>query len=173
MATQSNSLKDVIFSDLERELTVTRTVLDRLPEAHYEWKPHEKSMSLGRLATHVADMPDWIRGTLAADELDAANAPRSPAQINKSQLLERFDKNVAAMRQAVANFDMAKWDRPWTMRQGDHIIVTKPRPIVYRIWCINHMIHHRAQLALYLRLLNVPVPTIYFNTADDPQFVFE
>jgi len=174
MNTPIPSLKDVIFGDLERETAVTRKVLERLPEAHFDWKPHEKSMSLERLALHVADMPDWIRASVAADELDAASAPRPPAKLeNLAQLLERFDRNVVAMRQAVERFDVANWNHPWTMRQGEQVIVTKPRPIVYRVWCINHMIHHRAQLCLYLRLLNVPVPTVYFNTADDPQFVFE
>ena len=167
-------LKDVIFGDLEREIAVTRKVLERLPAEHFNWRPHEKSMTLGRLAIHVADMPDWIRGTLAADEMDAASAPRPPEKLTDSaELLARFDRNVAAMREAVARFDVANWERTWTMRQGAHVIVTQPRPIVYRVWSVNHMIHHRGQLCLYLRLLNVPVPTVYFNTADDPNWVFE
>jgi uncharacterized damage-inducible protein DinB len=172
--TASASLKDVIFGDLEREIAVTRTVLERLPARHFDWRPHEKSMTLGQLAVHVADMPDWIRASLAGDELDAANAPRPPEKLkDNAELLARFDKNVAAMREAVANFDVANWDRTWTMRQGQQVFVTRPRPIVYRVWSVNHMIHHRGQLCLYLRLLNVPVPTVYFNTADDPTWVFE
>lgn len=167
-------LKDVIFTDLEREIAVTRKVLERLPAEHFHWRPHEKSMTLGRLAIHVADMPDWIRASLAADELDAANAPRPPATLkDNAELLARFDKNVTAMREAVARFDVANWERTWTMRQGAQVFVARPRPIVYRVWSLNHLIHHRGQLCLYLRLLNVPVPTVYFNTADDPTWVFE
>jgi hypothetical protein len=118
----ATSLKDVSFGDLEREIAVTRNVLERLPAAQFDWRPHEKSMTLGRLAIHVADMPDWIRATLAADELDAANAPRPPEKLaDSAELLARFDRNVAAMREAVARFDVANWERPWTMRQGARV----------------------------------------------------
>jgi uncharacterized damage-inducible protein DinB len=174
MESNSSSLKNTVFSDLERELTVTRTVLEWLPEKHYEWKPHEKSMSLGQLALHVATLPDWIRVTIDQDELDVATAPRPPAVVGtRAELLERFDRNVAVLREAVARFEVANWDRPWTMRRGEVVMVTRPRPMVYRVWCLNHLIHHRGQLCVYLRLLNVPVPTVYFNTADDPNWVFD
>jgi uncharacterized damage-inducible protein DinB len=174
MGCDAPSLKEIVFGDLERELAVTRTVLERLPQEHYGWKPHEKSMSLGRLALHVADLPDWIRLAIAQDELDAADAPPPPEELqDRKVLLARFDRNVAALREAVARFDVADLNRPWTMRSGPQVLVTRPRATVYRVWCVNHMIHHRAQLCLYLRLLNVPVPTMYFNTADDPTWVFE
>ena len=170
----SAELKQAIFVDLEREVAVTRKVLERLPEDRFDWRPHARSMTLGELGIHVADIPDWIRATLAADELDAANAPRPPAKLGGSaELLARFDRNVAAMRDAAGRFDPANWDRPWTMRNGGQVVVTRPRPVVYRVWSVNHMIHHRGQLCLYLRLLDVPVPTVYFNTADDPAWVFE
>jgi len=168
------NLKEIAFADLERELAVTRTVLDRLPPEKYDWKPHEKSMSLGKLALHVAELPAWITVTLAQDELDAATAPRPPAQVKeRAELLARFDENVRLMRQAVAQFDPANFHRPWSMRHGKEIMVTRPKSMIYRVWCINHLIHHRGQLCLYLRLLNVPVPTVYFNTADDPTWVFD
>ncbi|HTV48239.1 MAG TPA: DinB family protein [Phycisphaerae bacterium] len=166
--------KEIEFSDLERELTVTRPVLARLPEEHYDWKPHEKSMNLGQLALHVAELPEWTRVTLDQDELDAANAPRPPQKLtSRKELLERFDKHVAGLRKAVERFDMANINKPWTMRRGGEVMVSRPRQIVYRIWCVNHMIHHRGQLCVYLRLLNVPVPTVYFNSADDPTWIFE
>jgi len=166
--------KDIAFGDLERELAVTRKVLERLPIEHYGWRPHEKSMRLGNLALHVADLPAWATEAIAADELDAANAPRPPKELtSRKELLDRFDQNVVKLRKAVADFDMAGFEKPWTMRQGEQVIVTKARSVVYRIWSINHMIHHRAQLCLYLRLLDVPVPTVYFNTSDDPTWVFE
>jgi uncharacterized damage-inducible protein DinB len=174
MNSNSPSPKEIAFNDLDRELTFTRKVLDRLPQEHFKWKAHEKSMSLGQLATHVATLPDWIRVTIAADELDAASAPRPPAELkDRNHLLEIFDAHVTALRPVVEQFDMAKWNHPWSMRRGQQVMVTRPRSYVYRIWCLNHMIHHRAQLCVYLRLLNVPVPTVYFNTADDPTWVFE
>lgn len=174
MSAEAISLKEIAFGDLERELGVTRRVLEALPEGKFEWTPHEKSMTVARLASHVADLPDWIRLALAQDELDmAAMPPPPPPSPNRQELLERFDRHVAALREAVARFDMANFNKPWSMRQGQEIVVTRPRATVYRVWCLNHMIHHRAQLCLYLRLLNVPVPTVYFNTADDPAWVFE
>jgi uncharacterized damage-inducible protein DinB len=171
---ETPTLKEIAFGDLERELAVTRAVLDRLPPEQYGWKPHEKSMSLGKLALHVAELPAWIAVTLAQDESDAASAPRPPAEVkDKAELLARFDENVRQMREAVARFNPADFRRPWSMRNGEEIMVTRPRSMVYRVWCINHLIHHRAQLCLYLRLLNIPVPTVYFNTADDPTWVFD
>ncbi len=168
------TLKEIAFGDLERELKVTRAVLDRLPPEHYAWKPHEKSMTLGKLALHVTDLPDWMRVTIAQDELDAATAPRSPAELkDRAELLARFDRHAAALREAVDQFDIANLNKPWSMRNGQKVMVTRPRAMVYRVWCLNHMIHHRAQLCLYLRLLNVPVPAVYFNSADEPNWVFE
>jgi uncharacterized damage-inducible protein DinB len=173
MTSESSSKNHVAFVDLERELGVTRTLLERLPEEHYGWKPHEKSMTLGRLASHVADLPGWMRVTIAEDELDFATSPRPPQPpTTREELLARFDKNAAAAREAVARFDPASLRREWTLRNGQQVLTTRPKDYVYRVWCMNHLIHHRAQLCLYLRLLNVPVPTVYFNTADDPSWVF-
>jgi uncharacterized damage-inducible protein DinB len=174
MSADAFSLKDVAFGDLERELTVTRRVLEALPEDKFGWTPHEKSMTVARLGTHVADLPEWIQMTLAKDELDiAAMPPPPPPSANRKELLERFDRHVAALHETVARFDMVDFNKPWSMRQGQQVMVTRPRATVYRVWCLNHMIHHRAQLCLYLRLLNIPVPTVYFNTADDPSWVFD
>jgi uncharacterized damage-inducible protein DinB len=170
----SSLAAEAAFGDFEREMRVTRAVLQSLPETHYGWKPHEKSMTLGKLALHVADLPGWVAAAIGQDELDAASAPRSPAELkSRPDLLDRFDRNAAEARAAIEKFDLSKLTAPWTMRNGEHVLVTRPRLMVYRIWCVNHLIHHRAQLCLYLRLLNVPVPTVYFNTADDPNWVFD
>jgi uncharacterized damage-inducible protein DinB len=167
-------LKALLFADLDRELAVTRTLLAALPADHFPWKPHEKSMSLMTLALHVATLPGWLRDALKADTLDFADAPRPPASVaSTAELLTLFDDHVAALRQTLAAFDMAHWQKDWTMKNGAEIFTTQPRPKVARIWCLNHLIHHRAQLALYLRLLNLPVPTVYFNTADDPTWRFD
>jgi uncharacterized damage-inducible protein DinB len=174
MAAEHDFAKSVAFSDVERELRVTRDVLAALPGDKLEWKAHPKSMSLGQLASHVADMPEWMRASLAADELDAASAPRTPpGPPSKDEILSRFDRRCVGLREAIASFDMARWPLPWTMRRGEQIFTTKERPMVYRVWSMNHMIHHRAQLCVYLRLLDLPVPTVYFNTADKPEMKFE
>jgi uncharacterized damage-inducible protein DinB len=174
MSFQPASPADIAFGDLERELKVTRAVLEALPPEQYDFKPHEKSMSLGQLALHVAELPAWARDTIGMDELDFSTAPPPPEKVRKrEELLARFDDNVAGLRQAIARFDMANWNSPWTLRNGPEVLVTKPRSTIYRVWSLNHLVHHRGQLCLYLRLLNVPVPTVYFNTADDPTWVFD
>ena len=168
------SFKQLAFADLDRELNFTRSVLERLPDEHYAWKPHEKSMSLAQLASHVADLPGWMKAAIAHDELDTATSPAPPASAkDQIELLARFDQNVIALKKAIESFEIANLDHAWSMRNGEDVVVTRPRTTVYRIWCLNHLIHHRAQLCLYLRLLNLPVPTVYFNTADDPNWVFD
>jgi uncharacterized damage-inducible protein DinB len=168
------SLKDVIFADLERELAITRKVLAAVPSDKLDWKPHAKSMSIGQLAIHVATLPEWMTATLAQDVLDFATAPRPPKSVtDTAEMLKLFDGHVAALRQAVTRFDPASWDAPWTIKNGAQVVTTQPRSKVYRVWDLNHMIHHRGQLCLYLRLLDIRVPVVYFNTADDPNMTFE
>jgi uncharacterized damage-inducible protein DinB len=174
MSDEMPTLKELLFWDLERELAVTRKVLERLPEEKFSWKPHEKSMHLGRLAMHVATLPEWIRTSIAGDELDAATMPPMKVEAkDRQELLGEFEKNVAALREAVKKFDAATIADTWTMRNGEHVMTSKPRMTVYRTWCLNHLVHHRAQLCVYLRLLNIPVPAVYFNSADEPDWVFE
>lgn len=170
----ASDAKAIAFGDVERELRVTRDVLEALPADRLEFRPHAKSMSLGQLASHVADMPEWMRASLAADELDAANAPRTPAgPPAKEEIVARFDRYAQGLRAAIAAFDIARWEAHWTMRRGEQVFTRSPRPMVYRVWSMNHLIHHRGQLCVYLRLLDMPVPTVYFNTADDPTMRFE
>lgn len=172
--TDVNEFKQIAFGDLERELAVTRKVLEAVPIEQFDWTPHAKSMSLGKLALHVATLPDWARNALAEDDLDFASAPRPPVRVeSRAELLALFDKAAAGLKDAAAKFDPAAWNRTWTMRNGEQVFTQAPRPKVFRIWSVNHLVHHRGQLCVYLRLLNVPVPTVYFNTADDPTWVFE
>jgi uncharacterized damage-inducible protein DinB len=173
-ATSTPSLKELAFFDLDRELKVTRKVLERLPQEKFAWKVHEKSMSLGRLAMHVATLPQWMVGTLEEDSLDMANPPKMRTEpTDLADLLAEFDKHATAVRSAMANVDDAALQKPWTLRQGDHVIHSQPKAKILRLWCLNHMVHHRAQLCVYLRLLNVPVPAVYFNSADEPDWVFD
>jgi uncharacterized damage-inducible protein DinB len=168
------SIKDVAFGDLERELKVTRKVLERLPEKHFNWKPHEKSMHLGRLAMHVATLPQWMVTTLTQDELDFANPPQIRTDAtNHADLLQEFDKHYAEVKVALARTDDTTLQRPWRVRQGEKVLHSNTKAAILRVWCLNHMVHHRAQLCLYLRLLNVPVPAVYFNSADEPEWMFE
>jgi len=174
MSLDHEFLKELIFDDLERELLITRRVLEAVPAEKFTWKPHEKSMSLMGLAMHVATLPQWIRESLANDVLDFKTAPRPPREVkDTAELVAHFDRNVAELRPVVAGFNLEKFKNTWRMKNGDQIFTEQPRHKVYRVWSLNHLVHHRGQLAVYLRLLNVRIPRIYFNTADDPAFVFE
>ena len=168
-----SNLAQLAFGDLDRETAVTRKVLERLPEEKFAWKPHQKSMSLGNLAMHVANLLQWMLDTLDRDELDleTIEPPRSnPTGLE--DVLVTFDKNVVAVKDAMTRMDDESLARPWTLRKGTTILHQQPRALIVRVWCLNHMIHHRAQLCVLLRLLNVPVPAVYFNSADEPEWVF-
>lgn len=162
------SLKQLALGDLAHELETTRRVLERVPELHLDWKPHAKSFSLGQLATHLTQIPYWVTITLTQDELDAAAAPRIEPPATVEELMRRFDENAAGARESLANADESTFGQNWTLRAGDHVILTMPRLAVLRSFCISHMIHHRGQMSVYLRLLDVPVPSIYGPTADEP-----
>lgn len=171
--TAAISPKELAFSDVDRELRITRRVLKAVPENKFTWKPHEKSMTLQRLAHHVAQLPEWMTMTLATDELDFATLPMPKPPATKAELLAIFDRHVAGLQQAIAEFDMARMAGTWTIRQGPQVITTQPRLLCFRVWSLNHLVHHRGQLCMFLRLLNVPVPAVYFNSADAPEMVFE
>jgi uncharacterized damage-inducible protein DinB len=169
-----NGLKQAAFCDLDREIAVTRRVLERLPEAKFAWKPHPKSMNLGRLAMHVANLLQWMVDTLERDELDMAKPPTMRNEpTGLADVLSVFDKNAAAVESAMEKIDDASLMNKWTLRNGDDVLHTQPRIAILRLWCLNHLVHHRAQLCVMLRLLDVPVPTVYFNTSDEPDWKFE
>ncbi len=154
--------------DLEHEIATTRRMLERVPEEHLAWKPHEKSMSLGALASHIANLLWWQTLMLEHDEFDmAAPQPTVTAPESRAALLQEFDEKVAVLREALAQTDEAALARPWTLRRGDHVIFIQPKIAVLRGFGISHMVHHRGQLSVYLRLLDVPVPPSYGPTADE------
>jgi len=162
------SLKQLLFSDLEHELATTRRVLERIPDEHLAWKPHEKSMALGGLGTHLANLVRWQVGMLRQDEYDfAANpATMSPAR-STAELLATFDANVAELRAALADTDDDALGQDWTLRRGEHVVFKQPRRLVLRSAGLSHMAHHRGQLTVYLRLLDVSLPPVYGPTADE------
>jgi uncharacterized damage-inducible protein DinB len=161
------SFKEWAFADLENEIVSTRRVLERVPGEHLGWKPHAKSFSLGELATHVANLLHWQVMTLTADGFDLAGAPRTAAAESRDALLRTFDENRTALKTAFDAADDASLDAPWTLRSGDHVVFSLPRRQVLRFAGISHVVHHRAQLTVYLRLLDVPVPGLYGPSADE------
>lgn len=167
----SRSLKDFAFADLESELATTRTFLERVPEEKLAWKPHERSWTLGELATFLTTLPSWGPGILEADGLDLAAAGQPPGVPDRLEdILGRFDGNAATFRKAFARADDDTLGEAWTLRMGEEVIFTQPRHRVLRSNVISHLAHHRAQLGVYFRLLDVPVPPAYGPTADEQSF---
>ena len=157
-----------LYADLDQELAATRRVLERVPFEHWEWKPHDKSFSLGRLATHLAELPGFAEVIATTDELDMAANPFPQSRIkNKEELLAVFDSRAATMRQIVASLNAEQLAQKWRLKMGDMVFLDAPRSLLLRQHGISHPVHHRAQLTVYLRLLNVPVPGLYGPSADD------
>ena len=165
------SLKQLALGDLNHELSLTRKLLERVPDAHLDWKPHDKSMALGGLAMHVATIPFWVSRVVEADFFDIAGATRNPPPTSLQEILDAFDDRVANMRQALDAADDAALSMPWQLRRGEQVLQSMPRVAVIRAMGISHMIHHRAQLGVYLRMLDVPLPAMYGPSADEqPSF---
>jgi uncharacterized damage-inducible protein DinB len=162
------SIAQSFIPEFDKEMATTRRVLERVPEARGEWKPHQKSHSLGDLATHVANLPTWIPLIAAADFYDVVSTPRRPPKFTTTAaLLEFFDGNVAKSREALLAMDDEHMMKPWSLKRGDQTVFTTPRAAVLRSFVMNHHIHHRGQLSVYLRLNDVPLPNMYGPTADE------
>jgi uncharacterized damage-inducible protein DinB len=164
-------ISDALLPEYDQEMANTRKVLERCPEEKYGWKPHAKSWDMATLASHIANMPGWGVETLTKDSFDLAppGAPSYKEEPVKSrkELLEMFDKNVAATRAALAGAADDHFMKPWSLLNGGQPIFTMPRITIFRSFVMNHGIHHRAQLGVYLRLNDVPVPAIYGPSADE------
>lgn len=170
-AAATPSLKALALGDLEQELRVSRSLLERVPDDQLDWKPHEKSFSLGSLATHIANLPYWITATLRSDFFDLTGISHRPTAGNREELLRLFDDTAAEMRAALDSADDAALLRTWELRMGDKVLQRMPKLGVIRGMGISHFIHHRGQLSVYLRLLDVPLPPMYGPTADErPSF---
>ena len=170
MSTTTPSIRRLALGDLEHEMAQTRRVLERVPDEHFDWKPHEKSMPLGRLAAHVANLPWLARAALQGDELDVATVPRpDPASAPKGRddILAKFDAELANLSAALDAADDATLMQKWTLRNGERVVMSVPRAGAIRGMGISHLIHHRAQLTVYLRILDVPIPGLYGPSADE------
>lgn len=163
-------IAESLLPEYDHELATTRRVLERVPEAEFGWKPHAKSMSLGQLAGHVANIPFWLTATMRAPFYDLQTGDKEATlevPASKDVLLKEFDAKVKNARASLAGASDAEMMAPWTLRNGSHEIFTIPRVAAVRSFVMNHMIHHRGQLSVYLRLREVPVPPIYGPTADE------
>ncbi|MDP9122005.1 MAG: DinB family protein [Acidobacteriota bacterium] len=177
------SLAQSLSTEFDREMATTRRLLERVPDDRLAWQPHAKSMTLGRLASHLADLPGRGSDILGKESLDVAR-PGGPAPAETqspklqsgqnvqsgAEILERFDRNVAAAREALAAASDEAFRQPWTLSSGGREILTLPRAAMLRTILFSHMIHHRGQLSVYLRLNDIPVPPIYGPSADESPF---
>lgn len=167
--TTAKGLNTALIAELKSEAAKTRKMLALVPIADKaDWVPHTKSMKLGRLALHVAELAGWTGMTITTDELDFAKGyTPTPTPATTEELLAILDKNVEMSLKALENADDELLAKPWTLRSGDHVYFTLPKKVVIRDMCYNHVVHHRGQLSVYLRLLNIPIPGMYGPSADE------
>jgi uncharacterized damage-inducible protein DinB len=160
------SIAETLFPEFDQEMKTTRRLLERVPTDKGQWKPHEKSFSIGHLAQLVSWMPGWIASTLKTDSLDISG-PSKYSYEKTENLLDVFDGNVREAREAIASVKDEDLGKPWSLKMGEKVLMTTPKGMTVRNH-INHLVHHRGQLSVYLRLLDIPVPSIYGPTADEP-----
>jgi len=158
------------LKELDHEVETTRKMLSRVPNDKYDWKPHEKSMDIRRLTAHIADLPGWVMMALTSDELDFANSSWKEEKIdNTTQLVDYLNRSYESGKEALENAKDETLDENWTLRNGEEIYSVTSKAEVIRM-SLSQIIHHRAQLGVFLRLLDVPIPGSYGPSADDMSF---
>jgi uncharacterized damage-inducible protein DinB len=163
-------IRDALLPEFDQEAATTRRLLERIPDNKFSFKPHPKSMDMASLATHLCEVIDWAPETIGKDSIDLASFDPSKRKIAAShaELLDKFDKSVAHARAALAAAEDAQLMEPWSLKSGDKVFFTMPKVVVLRTFVFNHSVHHRAQLSVYLRLNDIPVPAMYGPSADEP-----
>lgn len=165
------AIAEGMLAEFDQEMAGARKTLERIPEDKLDWRPHAKSMTLGRLAGHLAELPGWARATLGQDELDMRPPGQAPMEAyvakSRSETLAFFDKSVAECRSLLAKASDQKMMSDWRLLSGGKELLRMPRVAVMRTFVLNHLVHHRAQLGVYLRLNDIPVPSIYGPSADE------
>ena len=161
---------DALLQELEREAQTTKRVLERVPDAQLAWKPHQKSMSLGQLALHIATVPGGVAHIAAQPGMDAPPAFIQPAATTAAELVPALEESVAQARRLLGGMSDQELMEVWTLKNEGEVVMAMPRVAVLRTIMLNHWYHHRGQLSVYLRQLNVPVPSIYGPSADENPF---
>jgi uncharacterized damage-inducible protein DinB len=160
------ALKDGLLTEFDHEMGTTRRLLERLQDDKLSWKPHDKSMSMGGLATHLSNLPFWGATIMNELQFDLANVTNAQEKTSRAEILAAFDTLIKTTRAALDRTD-AELVAPWSLKRGGQEIFTLPRVTAFRTFVLYHMVHHRGQLSVYLRLNNIPVPAIYGPTADE------
>jgi len=169
------ALREAMLPEFDQEMSTTRKVLERVPTDKLRWKPHEKSFAMGELAAHLANLPDCVGITLNQDSFDLAPSNAEPVQAPKpadsqEEIVKRFDQAVTRARATLADSSDEHMMKLWTLKRGGQSLMTLPRAAVLRTFVLNHVIHHRGQLSVYLRLNDIPLPSIYGPSADENPF---
>ena len=162
-------LIDSLLPEFDREMGVTRRALERVPDGQFDWRPHPTSVTLGRLAEHLTEMPLWASTTMAQRELEATTQrpPDYHPPATRAAVLAQFDASLKTARGSLLNKTDAEFAAPWTLKNGGKEVFTAPKATVMRNFVLNHMIHHRGQLMVYFRMLGVPVPSVYGPSGDE------
>lgn len=158
-----------LLPEFDEEMKNTRKLLECVPDEKFNYQPHSKSMTLGRLASHVAEMPGWVKSTLDQDSLDLQPGASANVAASRDELLRMFDQGVAQARPKMLAASDEYWQRTWTLLVGGKPVLSMPRAVIMRSMILNHLIHHRAQLGVYLRLNEVAIPGMYGPSADEPR----
>jgi uncharacterized damage-inducible protein DinB len=160
----------MLLKEMEQEAQTTRKMLERVPNDKYQWQPHEKSMTIQRLANHIAELPTWVTMTFNTSELDFDKNPYVDNTINNTaDLLNFFEESLESGKTSLAAANEADLEKEWTLRKGEYIISVRSKGDIIRM-AYSQIVHHRAQLGVYLRLLNVPIPGSYGPSADEQGF---
>jgi uncharacterized damage-inducible protein DinB len=160
----------ILLPEFEEEMKNTRKLLEVVPDDKFDYQPHPKSMTLGRLANHVAELPGWTKETLDLEVLEMGPDTKPSIAGTRAEVLEKFDKGVAAARERIAKATDEDWQVIWTFKYDGKTIMSMPRAAVMRSVVLNHLIHHRAQLGVFLRLNDVAIPGMYGPSADEMKF---
>ena len=161
------TLGESLLAEFDHEMAVTRRVLDRVPDNAFGWKPHDKSYSLGELASHLAQLPHWGTQILERESYDLNTAGKRESKPSLQAVLETFDHYVMEVRRTLSRSTDAELQAPWLLKRGTQVLMSVPRNSALRSFLISHVIHHRGQMTVYLRLQGVPLPPIYGPTADE------
>ncbi len=161
------TISELLLPEFDEEIKKTRTFLERVPMEAADWKPHEKSMSLGRLASHVAELPHWASDIIERDSLDIKSGYKPFQAVSAEELLSQFDSKAAAAGEAIAGASDEHLGKTWAFLFGGHVVFSRPRYQVFRSMMMDHLIHHRGQMSVYLRLKDIPVPGMYGPSADE------
>jgi uncharacterized damage-inducible protein DinB len=164
------TFSEQLLPEFEAEMENTRKLLALVPDGKLDYKPHEKSMPLGRLAGHVGELPGWFSSTLDVEELSMPADFQPWIPQSRAEILEHFDKGVADARSKISQARDEDWGKTWTFKWGGQTVLSMPRRVVARSLVMNHLIHHRAQLGVYLRLNNIEIPGMYGPSADEMKF---